>query len=297
MENGRGGCGGFPFQACFTEISGMQPSTREHSFANISVTAVAFLNEREPLLINSGLLWWERMVSQRKEKEGLVKEKHLMISQSLLLYKHQRKIIPQMRGKDLDSSRNKYSAGRKDNYSKVLEKKGGRKALADLTNSTKSSSVAESELRQSTEKGHGHELFSQGNDVPVHLGASPHALELSMKSKPESPTKHYVQVEELPELIFYDQEASGQFCFHVTHFYGLKEHMLATCLIDALSMPGDSDDARHLLNWRKGGPRTASNSGNFSLVATEIRLDDLDELNNMATFDNFEFSPFDEPFA
>ncbi|WMV08629.1 hypothetical protein MTR67_002014 [Solanum verrucosum] len=95
------------------------------------------------------------------------------------------------------------------------------KALADLTNSTKSSSVAESELCQSTEKGHGHELFSQGSwirscspladDVPVHLGASPHALELSMKSKsstyqPGSPTKHYVQVEELPELIFYDQE-------------------------------------------------------------------------------------------
>ncbi|XP_006340066.1 uncharacterized protein [Solanum tuberosum] len=48
------------------------------------------------------------------------------------------------------------------------------------------------------------------DDVPVHLGASPHALELSMKSKSStyqsgSPTKHYVQVEELPELIFYDQ--------------------------------------------------------------------------------------------
>ncbi|WMV08604.1 hypothetical protein MTR67_001989 [Solanum verrucosum] len=215
------------------------------------------------------------------------------------------------------------------------------------------------------------------DDVPLHLRASPHALELSMKSKsstyqPESPTKHYVQVEELPELIFYDQvrcisfspcaaspksvkpryiswpddgvldfallwntypfkalvdttfnsritrsplkyircshcsvggedikfsvmvtfssgyrreetvqvlecryllqEASGQFCFHATHFYGLKEHVLATCLIDALSMSGDFDDAHHLLNWRKGGPETASNSGNFSLVATEVFL-------------------------
>ncbi|KAG5630704.1 hypothetical protein H5410_002421, partial [Solanum commersonii] len=112
------------------------------------------------------------------------------------------------------------------------------------------------------------------DDVPVHLGVSTHALELSMKSKsltyqPESPTKNYVQVEELPELIFYDQEASGQFCFHATHFYGLKEHVLATCFIDALSMSGDSDDAHHLINWRKGGPKTASNSGNFSLVATE----------------------------
>ncbi|KAK6803054.1 hypothetical protein RDI58_000838 [Solanum bulbocastanum] len=36
------------------------------------------------------------MVSRRKEEEGLVEEKHLMISQSLLLYKHQRKIILQM---------------------------------------------------------------------------------------------------------------------------------------------------------------------------------------------------------
>lgn len=49
-------------------------------------------------------------------------------------------------GKDLDSSRNKLSAGRKDNYSKGLEKKGGRKALADLTNSSKLSSVAEEQF-------------------------------------------------------------------------------------------------------------------------------------------------------
>ncbi|KAK6803060.1 hypothetical protein RDI58_000844 [Solanum bulbocastanum] len=40
---------------------------------------------------------------------------------------------------------------------------GGRKELADLTNSTKSSSVRESKLRQSTKKGHVHELFSQGS--------------------------------------------------------------------------------------------------------------------------------------
>lgn len=49
-------------------------------------------------------------------------------------------------GKDLDASRNKFSAGRKDNYSKALEKKCGRRALADLTNSSKSSSVAEEQF-------------------------------------------------------------------------------------------------------------------------------------------------------
>ncbi|KAG5630690.1 hypothetical protein H5410_002407 [Solanum commersonii] len=48
------------------------------------------------------------------------------------------------------------------------------------------------------------------DDVHVHLETSPHALELLMKSKSstyqlEIPTKHYVQVEELLELIFYDQ--------------------------------------------------------------------------------------------
>ncbi|XP_075077721.1 DNA ligase 4 isoform X3 [Nicotiana tabacum] len=52
--------------------------------------------------------------------------------------------------------------------------------------------------------------------------------------------------------------------------YGLKEHVLATCLIDALAMSRDSDDARRLLNWRKGGPKTGSNAGNFSLVAAEV---------------------------
>ncbi|CAN4084839.1 unnamed protein product [Withania somnifera] len=52
--------------------------------------------------------------------------------------------------------------------------------------------------------------------------------------------------------------------------YGLKEHVLATCLIDALAMSRDSDDSRRLLNWRKGGPKTGSNAGNFSLVAAEV---------------------------
>ncbi|XP_027071006.2 DNA ligase 4-like [Coffea arabica] len=52
--------------------------------------------------------------------------------------------------------------------------------------------------------------------------------------------------------------------------YGLKEHALATCLIDALGMSRDSPDAQRLLNWRKGGPKTGSSAGNFSLVASEV---------------------------
>lgn len=52
--------------------------------------------------------------------------------------------------------------------------------------------------------------------------------------------------------------------------YGLKEHVLATCLIDALGMSRDSPDAQRLLNWRKGGPKTGSSAGNFSLVAFEV---------------------------
>ncbi|XP_059311156.1 uncharacterized protein LOC132062640 isoform X2 [Lycium ferocissimum] len=123
-------------------------------------------------------------------------------------------------GKD-DASRNKISAGRKDNYSKGVEKKGGRKALGDLTNSNKSSLPEEKFL-------HNHqdcikaqrkamdmscflkEVGLDHDDVHVHLGASPHALQLSTKSKsstyrPESPMKHYVEVEEMPELLIYDQ--------------------------------------------------------------------------------------------
>ncbi|CAH9140878.1 unnamed protein product [Cuscuta epithymum] len=52
--------------------------------------------------------------------------------------------------------------------------------------------------------------------------------------------------------------------------YGLKEHVLATCLIDAIGISRDSDDARRLLNWRKGGPRGGSNAGNFSFVTAEV---------------------------
>ncbi|KAA8535821.1 hypothetical protein F0562_030859 [Nyssa sinensis] len=52
--------------------------------------------------------------------------------------------------------------------------------------------------------------------------------------------------------------------------YGLKESVLATCLIDALGMSRESDDALRLINWRKGGAKTGVNAGNFSLVATEV---------------------------
>ncbi|VFQ70225.1 unnamed protein product [Cuscuta campestris] len=52
--------------------------------------------------------------------------------------------------------------------------------------------------------------------------------------------------------------------------YGLKEQVLATCIIDAIGMSRDSDDARLLLNWRKAGPRAGLNAGNFSLVAAEV---------------------------
>ncbi|KAG6644099.1 hypothetical protein CIPAW_08G032200 [Carya illinoinensis] len=52
--------------------------------------------------------------------------------------------------------------------------------------------------------------------------------------------------------------------------YGLKESVLATCLIDALGMSRDSHDALRLFNWRKGGARSGSNAGNFSLVAAEV---------------------------
>ncbi|XP_059637506.1 DNA ligase 4 [Cornus florida] len=52
--------------------------------------------------------------------------------------------------------------------------------------------------------------------------------------------------------------------------YGLKESVLATCLIDALGMSRESDDALRLVNWRKGGAKTGANAGNFSLVATEV---------------------------
>uniref|UniRef100_A0A1J3K4K0 DNA ligase n=1 Tax=Noccaea caerulescens TaxID=107243 RepID=A0A1J3K4K0_NOCCA len=53
--------------------------------------------------------------------------------------------------------------------------------------------------------------------------------------------------------------------------YGLKESVLATCLIDALGISRDSPDAVRLLNWRKGGTAKAgANAGNFSLIAAEV---------------------------
>ncbi|KAH0658422.1 hypothetical protein KY289_027170 [Solanum tuberosum] len=125
-------------------------------------------------------------------------------------------------GKDHDASRKKFSAGTKANYSKGLEKKGGRKAVADLTNSSKSSSVAKEQFlhnHQNCVKAQRKvinmscflkEIGLDHDDVPVHLGASPHALKPSMKSKsstyqPDSPMKHYAEVEEMPELMFYDE--------------------------------------------------------------------------------------------
>ncbi|XP_022037760.1 DNA ligase 4 [Helianthus annuus] len=52
--------------------------------------------------------------------------------------------------------------------------------------------------------------------------------------------------------------------------YGLKESVLATCIIDALGMSRESADAVRLINWRKGGAKTGVNVGNFSLVASEV---------------------------
>ncbi|OUZ99204.1 BRCT domain [Macleaya cordata] len=52
--------------------------------------------------------------------------------------------------------------------------------------------------------------------------------------------------------------------------YGLKESVLATCLIDALGMSKESEDALRLINWRKGGAKTGANVGNFALVAAEV---------------------------
>ncbi|KAJ4963500.1 hypothetical protein NE237_023439 [Protea cynaroides] len=52
--------------------------------------------------------------------------------------------------------------------------------------------------------------------------------------------------------------------------YGLKESVLATCLIDAIGMSRESEDALRLMNWRKGGAKTGANAGNFALVAAEV---------------------------
>lgn len=53
--------------------------------------------------------------------------------------------------------------------------------------------------------------------------------------------------------------------------YGLKESVLALSLIDALGMSRDSEDAKKLVNWRKGGAKSAGTlAGNFSLVAADV---------------------------
>lgn len=52
--------------------------------------------------------------------------------------------------------------------------------------------------------------------------------------------------------------------------YGLKESVLATCLVDALGMSRDSEDAVRLINWRKAGAKAGANAGNFALVAAEV---------------------------
>ncbi|KAK1275293.1 DNA ligase 4 [Acorus gramineus] len=52
--------------------------------------------------------------------------------------------------------------------------------------------------------------------------------------------------------------------------YGLKESTLAVCLVDALGIARDSEDALRLVNWRKGGSRAGANAGNFALVASEV---------------------------
>ncbi|XP_058068176.1 DNA ligase 4 [Magnolia sinica] len=52
--------------------------------------------------------------------------------------------------------------------------------------------------------------------------------------------------------------------------YGLKESVLATCLIDALGISRESEDALRLVNWRKAGSKVGVNAGNFALVAAEV---------------------------
>jgi DNA ligase-4 len=54
--------------------------------------------------------------------------------------------------------------------------------------------------------------------------------------------------------------------------YGMKEGVLAKFLADALGLSKDSEDAKKLVNWRKGGQRAGSNAGNFPVVAAEVVL-------------------------
>lgn len=53
--------------------------------------------------------------------------------------------------------------------------------------------------------------------------------------------------------------------------YGLKEPVLAACLVDALGISKNSEDALRLINWRKGGTRAGANAGNFHLIAAEVK--------------------------
>ncbi|KAG0587124.1 hypothetical protein KC19_2G142100 [Ceratodon purpureus] len=52
--------------------------------------------------------------------------------------------------------------------------------------------------------------------------------------------------------------------------YGMREGVLAKFLADALGLSKDSEDAKKLINWRKGGQRAGSNAGNFPVVAAEV---------------------------
>lgn len=54
--------------------------------------------------------------------------------------------------------------------------------------------------------------------------------------------------------------------------YGLKEAVLAKLLADAFGLSKDSEDAKKLVNWRKGGQRAGSNAGNFSVIASEVQF-------------------------
>lgn len=146
-------------------------------------------------------------------------------------------------GKDLNATKNKFSAGTKDNFA-IVPDKGGRKALTDLTNSSKPSaqhgskkgldkklSVAAAANIPTSIAGeqflHDHEKCIKAqrkvidmdfflkevgldNDIPVQLVASPYAPKHSMKSMSsmyllETPLKKHFEVEEVPELLIYDQ--------------------------------------------------------------------------------------------
>ena len=52
--------------------------------------------------------------------------------------------------------------------------------------------------------------------------------------------------------------------------YGFKEAQLAKSLAEALGLSKDSDDARKLTDWRKGGKKAGNFAGNFALVASEV---------------------------